>query len=81
MWDGFLTSTVTLVNTLKGKLSRRSHLWSTSKLDFSSLKQEKVNVLVLSTYVDDTMQGATGINSTALGDQNHMHKTKKNLKK
>lgn len=53
MCDSFLTSTVTPVDTLKGKLSQRSYLWSTSKLDFSSSKQEKVNVLVMSTCVDD----------------------------
>lgn len=67
MCDSFLTSIVTLVDTLKGKLSRRSYLWSTSKLDFSSSKQEKVNVLVMSTYMDDTRQEGTGINSTGSG--------------
>lgn len=77
MCDSFLTSAVTLVDALKGKLSQRSYLWSTSKLDFSSSKQEKVNVLVISTCVDDTMQGGAGISSPGWGDQNHMQKTYK----
>lgn len=53
-----------LADTLKGKLSPRSCLWSTSKLGCRSSKQEEVNALAVSTRVDDTMQGGTGISST-----------------
>lgn len=64
MCDSFLTGTVMLVDTLKGKLSQRSCLCSTSKLGFGSSKQEEVNALAVSSRVDDTMQGGTHISTT-----------------
>lgn len=64
MCNSFLTCTVVLVDTLRGKLSQRSYLWPTSKQSSRSSKQEEVNALTESTRVDDTIQGGTGMSST-----------------